>query len=49
MIQDSKSEPLHIAGELNIPYIDLIALIKNKRSTGRLRDLANCEELEKKL
>jgi len=37
----------HITDGLNIPYIDLPALIKNKRSTGRLRDLADCEELEK--
>jgi len=35
--------------ELKIPYIDLPSLIKNKRSTGRLRDLADCEELEKRL
>lgn len=39
----------HITDGLNIPYIDLPALIKNKRSTGRLRDLADCEELEKRL
>ncbi|MDX8381955.1 MAG: hypothetical protein R8M14_07580 [Ghiorsea sp.] len=39
----------HITDDLDIPYIDLQSLIKNKRSTGRLRDLADCEELEKRL
>jgi hypothetical protein len=39
----------HITDGLKIPYIDLQSLIKNKRSTGRLRDLADCEELEKRL
>ncbi len=39
----------HITDRLKIPYIDLQSLIKNKRATGRLRDLADCEELEKRL
>lgn len=39
----------HTTDGLKIPYIDLPSLIKNKRSTGRLRDLADCEELEKRL
>jgi len=39
----------HTTGGLDIPYIDLPSLIKNKRSTGRLRDLAYCEDLEKRL
>ena len=39
----------HITDGLEVPYIDLPSLIKNKRSTGRLRDLADCEELEKRL
>ena len=39
----------HITDGLDVPYIDLQSLIKNKRSTGRLRDLADCEELEKRL
>ena len=39
----------HQIDDLNIPFIDLPSLIQNKRSTGRLRDLADCEELEKRL
>jgi len=35
-------------GGIVVPVIDLDSLIKNKRSTGRLRDLADCEELEKR-
>lgn len=39
----------HITDGLDVSYIDLQSLIKNKRATGRLRDLADCEELEKRL
>ncbi len=39
----------HTIDGLTVPVIDLQSLIKNKRSTGRLRDLADCEELEKRL
>ena len=34
-------------GELWVPYIDLERLIKNKRSTGRAKDLGDAEELER--
>jgi hypothetical protein len=30
-----------------VPYIDLERLIRNKRSTGRLKDEADAEELER--
>jgi len=36
-------------GGIEAPVIDLDSLLKNKRSTGRLRDLADCEELEKRM
>lgn len=39
----------HAIDGLDIPFIDLPSLIKNKRTTGRLRDLADCEELEKRI
>jgi hypothetical protein len=39
----------HAIDGLTLPVIDLQSLITNKRSTGRLRDLADCEELEKRL
>ncbi len=39
----------HSMDGLSVPIIDLDSLIQNKRSTGRLRDLADCEELEKRL
>ena len=45
---DIKIEHHELDG-LNIPVIDLPSLIKNKQATGRLRDLADCEELEKRL
>jgi len=35
-------------GGIIAPIIDLESLLKNKRATGRLRDLADCEELEKR-
>jgi len=35
-------------GGIEAPVIDLDSLLRNKRSTGRLRDLADCEELEKR-
>lgn len=34
-------------GDIEIPALSLADLIKNKRATGRLRDLADVEELEK--
>jgi hypothetical protein len=34
-------------GEMWVPYIDLERLIRNKRSTGRLKDEADAEELER--
>ncbi|MDX8401315.1 MAG: hypothetical protein R8K47_01645 [Mariprofundaceae bacterium] len=39
---------VHDLGGVAAPVIDFDALICNKRSTGRLRDLADCEELEKR-
>lgn len=39
----------HAIDDLSIPFIDLPSLIQNKRATGRLRDLADVEELEKRL
>jgi len=35
-------------GGITAPVIDFESLLKNKRATGRLRDLADCEELEKR-
>jgi len=52
-IDGVKFDDIHIEShqidDLNIPFIDLPSLIQNKRATGRLRDLADCEELEKRL
>ena len=45
---DINIEYHHLDG-FNLPFIDLPSLIKNKKATGRLRDLADCEELEKRL
>ena len=44
---DIKIERREIGG-IEAPVIDLDSLLKNKRATGRLRDLADCEELEKR-
>jgi hypothetical protein len=33
-------------GSLEVPFIDRETLIRNKRATGRLRDLADLERLE---
>lgn len=38
----------HDIGGITAPVIDLKHLILNKHSTGHLRDLADCEELEKR-
>ncbi len=37
---------LHRVGSLDIPFLDRETLIRNKRATGRLRDLADLERLE---
>jgi hypothetical protein len=41
-----RSRVLHRVGELEIPFLDRDTLIRNKRATGRLRDLADVERLE---
>jgi len=35
-----------VVGGLSIPFISKADLIENKRQVGRLRDLADAEELE---
>ena len=37
---------LHRVASLDIPFLDRETLIRNKRATGRLRDLADLERLE---
>ncbi|MFQ5582331.1 MAG: hypothetical protein ACE5F3_06900 [Mariprofundaceae bacterium] len=39
----------HDIGGVTAPVIDLKNLLLNKQSTGRLRDLADCEELKKRI
>jgi len=39
----------HVIDDLSIAFIDLPSLIQNKRATGCLRELADVEELEKRL
>ncbi|MFN3753094.1 DUF6036 family nucleotidyltransferase [Flavobacterium sp.] len=34
--------------KIKVPYIDLEDLMKNKKATGRLKDLADIEQLKKK-
>ena len=34
--------------KIKIPYIDFDDLIKNKKASGRYKDLADIEELKKK-
>jgi hypothetical protein len=41
-----RSRVLHRVGALEIPFLDRDTLIRNKRATGRLRDLADVERLE---
>jgi len=38
----------HDVGGVSLPVIDLDSLLKNKSTTGRLRDLADYEELKKR-
>ncbi len=45
---DEISIEYHDVGGVSLPVIDLDSLLRNKRATGRLRDLADCEELEKR-
>ncbi|HEX2502259.1 MAG TPA: hypothetical protein VHO73_12455 [Methylomirabilota bacterium] len=40
------SRVVHRVGSLEIPFLDRETLIRNKRATGRLRDLADVERLE---
>ncbi len=47
LFDDIRPEPADLGG-ITVPVIDLESLLKNKRATGRLRDLADCEELEKR-
>jgi hypothetical protein len=37
---------VHRVGSVEIPFLDRETLIRNKRATGRLRDLADVERLE---
>jgi hypothetical protein len=41
-----RSRVVHRVGSLDIPFLDRETLIRNKRATGRLRDLADVERLE---
>ena len=41
-----RSRVSHRIGSLEIPFLDRETLIRNKRATGRLRDLADVERLE---
>jgi hypothetical protein len=41
-----RSRVTHRVGSLEVPFIDRETLIRNKRATGRLRDLADLERLE---
>jgi hypothetical protein len=41
-----RSRVVHRAGSLEVPFLDRETLIRNKRATGRLRDLADVERLE---
>jgi hypothetical protein len=41
-----RSRVVHQVGTLEVPFIDRETLIRNKRATGRLRDLADVERLE---
>jgi hypothetical protein len=37
---------VHRVGALDVPFLDRETLIRNKRATRRLRDLADVERLE---
>lgn len=41
-----RSRVMHRVGSLEIPFLDRDTLIRNKRATGRLRDLADVERRE---
>jgi hypothetical protein len=41
-----RSRVVHRVGSLDVPFLDRETLIRNKRATGRLRDLADVERLE---
>jgi hypothetical protein len=41
-----RSRVVHRVGSLEVPFLDRETLIRNKRATGRLRDLADVERLE---
>jgi hypothetical protein len=41
-----RSRVVHRIGSLEVPFLDRETLIRNKRATGRLRDLADVERLE---
>jgi hypothetical protein len=41
-----RSRVVHRVGSVEIPFLDRETLIRNKRATGRLRDLADVERLE---
>jgi hypothetical protein len=41
-----RSRVVHRVGSLEVPFLDRQTLIRNKRATGRLRDLADVERLE---
>ena len=41
-----RSRVVHRIGTLDVPFLDRETLIRNKRATGRLRDLADVERLE---
>jgi hypothetical protein len=41
-----QSRVVHRVGSLEVPFLDRETLIRNKRATGRLQDLADVERLE---
>ena len=41
-----RSRVVHRVGSLDIPFLDRETLIRNKRATARLQDLADVERLE---
>jgi hypothetical protein len=41
-----RTRVVHRIGSLEVPFVDRETFIRNKRATGRLRDLADVERLE---
>ena len=41
-----RTRVVHRVGSLQVPFLDRQTLIRNKRATGRLQDLADVERLE---